>query len=254
MFTDTHAHLYFDAFDADRGEVLSRAFSQGVERIISVSIDLETLEQSLALAQQHKQIYTTVGFHPTDAGKCSSGDVQTLRHKADNPRVVAVGEVGLDYYWDTTPKDVQHEVFRKMIRLADELSLPLIIHNREAGGDILRILREEMSEGQSGVFHCFTGDEAFLEEVLGLGFMVSFTGIITFKKNNLNGVVPRVPLERLLLETDAPFLAPMPFRGKRNEPAYVKHTAEKVAELFGQELEEIARVTTRNANRLFGFR
>ncbi len=252
MLTDTHAHLYFDRFDDDRDVVIERAFEQGVEKIINIAIDIETSQRCIELAEQHKGLFATVGIHPNDASKLDEANLAALRELSHHRKVAAIGEIGMDFYWDTCPRTMQEQAFRRQIRLAKETGLPIVIHNREAGRAILDVLKSEGTDGLAGVFHCFSESAAIAETVLALGFHISFTGNVTFKNSTLPAVAEIVPLERLLLETDCPFLAPAPKRGKRNEPAYVVHIAEKLAEIKGVTSAEIAAQTTRNAHELFG--
>lgn len=252
---DTHLHLDFDAFDADRDQVIERAVAAGVIRMITIGINRETSRRAVALAEQHGAVYAAVGVHPNDAGEWDESAKAELRELAAHPKVVAIGEIGLDYYWDRVPRDRQQTVFRAQLDLAAELGLPVIIHDREAHADVLRVVREWVADSapeRRGVFHCFSGDEEMARQALDLGFFIGVDGPVTFKNaRRLQALVAVLPLDRLLVETDAPFLAPHPYRGKRNEPAYVRLVAEKVAELHGLPLAEVARATTQNASRLF---
>lgn len=250
---DTHCHLDFKDFDADREEVIKRASDAGVDFIINIGSSLEGSKRSVELAEKHEAIYASVGIHPHDAGQLDERVLNELRSLAKNKKVVAVGEVGLDYYRDLSPRQVQKEAFRKFILLAKELALPLIIHCREANEDLLKILKEELSPPIKGVVHCFPSDENFLKDILGLGLHISFTCNLTFKNSSKlrQMVKDLVPMERLLLETDAPFLAPEQFRGKRNEPAYITYLADELAKLKGLTSEDIARVTSFNCTNLF---
>lgn len=252
---DTHVHLNFDSFDTDREDVLSRAHDAEIAALINVAIDVSTSAASIALAERYPEVWATVGVHPHDAESLSDKGLRTLAELAGHAKVVAVGEVGLDLYRNLSPPETQEAVFRQMSALAREVDLPLIIHTREAGSKILEVLREELRAGPlHGVFHCFSGDETMLQEVLDLGFHVSFCGNLTFKNSRAPETLRRAPLERLLLETDSPFLAPVPYRGKRNEPAYVRITARKIAEIKHVPIEEILNRTTANAVHLFGLR
>jgi len=252
---DSHLHLDFDRFDNDRTEVIQRAVDGGITKMITIGIDLPTSEAAIKLAETHPAVYAAVGLHPTEAQKFDDTTVAVLKELAQHDKVVAIGEVGLDYYWKETPADVQHLVFRNMIQLANELDLPLIIHNRESSSDIIAILNEEktlLSNNRiTGVMHCFSGDTQMLDDSLKLEFHISFAGNLTYKKSNLPELVASIPSERLLVETDAPFLAPVPKRGKRNEPAYTKLVAEKLAEILGCDYSWIAEQTTKNAHSLF---
>lgn len=253
---DTHLHLDFDAFDDDREAVIERALAAGVQRMITIGINRETCRRAVALAEQYAPVYAAVGIHPNDATEWDSETERELRELARHPKVVAIGEIGLDYYWERVPHDVQARVFRAQLALASELGLPVIIHDRDAHADVLNILREWVESGRAptppGVLHCFSGDQAMAEEALALGFYLGVDGPVTFKNARaLQALVAQLPLDRLLIETDAPFLTPHPYRGKRNEPAYVRFVAEKIAELQNCTFETVAHQTTRNAETLF---
>ncbi|MCR8636093.1 TatD family hydrolase [Paenibacillus radicis (ex Xue et al. 2023)] len=253
MLTDTHTHLNAPQFDEDRHDVIQRALESGISRIINVGFNRETIPSSIALAEQYDFIYSTVGWHPQDAKDMTADDLDWIEQLCAHPKVVAIGEIGLDYYWDTSPKDVQDRVFREQIRLARKLGMPIVIHNRDAHHDILQVLREEKASDVGGVMHCFSGSWETAKLCMDMNFHISFGGPVTFKNaKQPKEVLEKVPLNRLLIETDAPYLTPHPFRGKRNETAYVKLVAETAAELKGLTLEELARVTTQNAVTLFG--
>ncbi|WP_127588650.1 TatD family hydrolase [Paenibacillus koleovorans] len=252
MLIDTHTHMNHSAFDEDRAEALERARAQGVSQIINIGFNRETIPTSIALAEQYDYVYTTVGWHPQDAIDMQPGDVEWLEELSRHPKVVAIGEIGLDYYWDTSPKDVQKRVFREQIRLARRLGLPISIHNRDAHHDVVQILREERAAEVGGVMHCFSGSWETAKQCLDMNFYISFGGPVTFKNaKQPKEVLQQVPLDRLLIETDAPYLTPHPHRGKRNETGYVRLVAEAAAELVGLSLEELAAVTAANAKRLF---
>jgi TatD DNase family protein len=248
---DTHAHLTFDWFDDDREEVIERAREAGVEQIITVGTNLQDCGEAIELAERHPHLFAAVGIHPNDSEDFSDEALARLREWCRHPKVVAVGEIGLDFYRDRVPPERQEKAFRAQIALAKEVGLPVIIHNREATRALLEVLQEVGTEGLSGVFHCFSGNLEDAEQVLSLGFLISFAGNLTYKKSNLPEIAAAVPLERQLLETDSPFLAPMPRRGKRNEPAFVVHTAQRLAEIKGVDVATVAQVTTANARRLF---
>ena len=254
MFIDTHCHLDFERFDEDRTAVVQRALSAGVTRIIIPALDLNNCQTVLQLADQYAGVYAAVGVHPNSAAGWQDGWIGVLRDLAQHPKVVAIGEIGLDYYWDDCPPDVQHRALSLQLELAAELDLPVIIHNRESSEDVVRLLSESPLANQPnpGVLHSFSASWATAVAALDMGFYLGFTGPVTFKKaNDLREIVAQVPADRLLIETDAPFLAPQPFRGKRNEPAYVVHVAEKIAQVRDETLEAITQQTTVNALRLF---
>jgi TatD DNase family protein len=247
LFIDTHAHLYWEQFDEDRDAVIQRANDAGVSGIINIATDVDTSRQSIALAERHRGLYATAGIHPNDAGKFDAHTIVALRDMLRHPRVVAIGEIGLDFYREWCAPDIQEKTFREQIRLAKEEGLPIVIHNRQAGRQILEVLLSEKTDSLGGVFHCFSEDLGIAREILALGFHISFTGNVTFKRSHLPEIAAHVPLERLLLETDCPFLAPEPKRGRRNEPAYVVHLAEKLAQIKALPVDQLAAVTTRNA-------
>jgi TatD DNase family protein len=253
MLFDSHTHINDKRFDGDRSEVLRRAREEyGVSRILNIGFNRETIRATLALAEAYDFIYAAVGWHPHDARDCTVEDLDWLESLTEHPKVVALGEMGLDYYWNHSPRGVQESVFRQQIRLARELELPMIIHDRDAHEDVVRILREEKAEEVGGVMHCFSGDWETAEQCLNMNFMIGLGGPVTFKNAKLPKEIARkVPLDRLLVETDAPYLAPHPYRGKRNETGYVRMVAEAIADIRGLSLEEVARQTAANANRLF---
>ena len=253
MLTDTHAHLDHPRFDGDRDEVLRRAREAGVTRIINIGFNRETIESTLRLAEAHDFVEAAVGWHPQDAADCTAEDLDRIEELVrDHPKVVAIGETGLDYFRMTSPKDVQQRVFREQIRLARRLGVPLVIHNRDAHADLVAILREEKAYDVGGVMHCFSGSWEIAEMCLAMNFYLSFGGPVTFQNaKQPKEVLRKTPPERLLLETDAPYLTPHPHRGQRNESGYVRLVAEAAAELKGMSLEEIAALTSTNAAGLF---
>jgi TatD DNase family protein len=256
---DSHAHLDSRKFDSDRQQVVERAGARGVQIIVNPGADLPSSRQSVALAARKwagVEIYAAVGVHPHDAKTLDAETLAELRTLAQSrPRVVAIGEIGLDYYRDLSPRVEQRRAFESQLALAKELCLPVIVHNRQAQDDLLAILRSWLrggGAGPGGVLHSFSGDVAMAEEALDLGFYLGIGGPVTYKNaRELPEVVKATPLERLLLETDCPYLPPHPHRGQRNEPAYVALVAEKVAQLQGRSVEDVAAVTTANARRLF---
>jgi TatD DNase family protein len=250
---DTHCHLDMSAYEADFEAVLARALAAGVTRIISVGIDLESSRSAIALAEQHEGIHATVGVHPHNVAGLSEADYAELRDLCRHPKVVAYGEIGLDYVKNYAPVALQKEHFARQVALAKKLQLPLVVHDREAHDDIMEILEAAGPFPSGGVMHCFSGDAAFARRVLALGFYISISGVVTFAKAEmLHEAVREIPLGSLVLETDGPFLAPVPKRGRRNEPQLMLFTAQKVAELKGVSLEEVARQATINAVHLFG--
>ena len=251
MIIETHAHLDFDQFDSDREEVIKRAHKSGIEIIFNIGTNLETSRFSSELAQKYENIYASVGIHPHDSQEANDENLSELSRLYRNAKVIAIGEIGLDYYKMYKPETVQKQAFHKQLELALELDAPIIIHDRNADAEIIEILASYKRADWKGVFHCFPGDVRMAETVLDLGFHISFTGVITFKNFKAGAVVEYVPLDRLLLETDCPFMAPAPFRGKRNEPAYLKYTAEKMAEIKAISFGELAHQTRFNTLKLF---
>lgn len=270
--TDTHAHLYFNKFDDDREEVIARAAETGVTRILVPGITLETSLASAKLADAHPTLFAAIGIHPTDALTWTETTRDELRELAQkSPRVKAIGEIGLDYYWDSAPHDLQQEILRKQLVLAEELNLPVVLHLREkddaphgdCAEDLLTLLGEWVSSLRSrthslasrpGVLHSFSGTSETAQRAIDLGFMIGVTGPVTFKNApRQREVIASISLKHLLIETDSPFLAPHPKRGRRNEPAYVAFVAEKVAELHAKTTAEVAEITSANAARLFSW-
>lgn len=259
MFIDSHAHLDVPNYDADRAEVIARARAAGVELMLEIAgsdIGKGSLEPGLRLANEHESIYAAIGLHPHEASLYNTQLEKTLLDCSCHPKVIGWGEIGLDYHYDHSPRDVQQQVFQRQLELAIERRLPVIIHTREAEEDTIAILRQAWAENGGadigGIIHCFTSSQALADAALEMGFYISFSGVLTFKTaEELRDVARSVPMERLLIETDCPFLAPIPYRGKRNEPAFVIETAKKLAELKQTSVEEIGRVTSGNFRRLF---
>lgn len=249
MLVDSHAHLDFPEFDADREGVITRARAVGLVTILNVGTDLDSSRASIALAEQHDFIYATVGVHPHDAKTLTPEVLEELRRLAAHPKVVAVGEIGLDYYRDLSPRLVQRRAFADQLALAAELGLPVVIHCRDAWPDTLAILRDWSG---TGVLHSYSGGPEHLEEVLAMGFSVGLSGPVTYARApRLQAVAAAVPIDRLLVETDCPYLTPEPYRGRRNEPAYVWYVAGAVARARRMTAEEVARAATENTARLF---
>lgn len=256
MLFDTHVHLNARQFFDDKEEVINRAFEAGVQHMVVVGFDDETIPLAIEIAETYDTIYASVGWHPVDAIYFEEDKhLGYLKKLAEHPKVVALGEMGLDYHWDTSPKEVQMEVFRKQINLAKEVNLPIIIHNREATADVLKILEEENAHDVGGIMHCFSGTIEEMKKSVSLNFHISLGGPVTFKNaKEVKEVAKEIPLNRLLIETDAPYLAPHPYRGKRNEPAYVTLVAKEIATLRKMEYEELCRITTENGLKLFGIK
>lgn len=250
---DTHCHLTMSHFDEDRPEVIRRAREAGIATIITVGTDLDDSRRAIALAEEYEFIFAAAGIHPHDVKniKDTEATYETLKTLASNHRVVALGETGLDYHYLHSPKHLQQEHFGMEIEMAKTLNLPLIIHSREAKEDTLKILKEN-AEGIRGVFHCFSGDMEMAERALEMGFYISFSGVVTFKNaKGILDILAAIPLDRILIETDAPYLTPHPYRGKRNEPAYVRYVADKVAEIKGLSIEALGKTLLNNSASLF---
>ena len=250
---DSHCHMNFDAFDNDRTEAIARANQAGIEAFINPATNLGDSRQIVTMSEQIPNLFAAVGFHPNDAADFDAASLSELRDLAQHPNVVAIGEIGLDYYWDTAPRPVQQQVFEEQLLLAKEIGKPVIIHQRESAADTMAVLRQWAAGDHPGlVLHSFSGDVAMAQEAVELGFYIGISGPVTFKNSrDLPEVVASVPLNRLLVETDAPFLSPHPFRGKRNEPVRVKIIAEKMAALRGLSLAEMAAHLTENTMKLF---
>jgi TatD DNase family protein len=266
MLIDTHAHIYWDSYDSDRDEVLKRALDAGVKYIICPGTDLETSVKAIELAEKYDFVYAGVGFHPHDASKADEKSLEKIEELSYHPKVVAIGEIGLDFHYNFSPKEVQIDVFRKQIKIAKRRNLPVIIHNRESHKEIFEVLESEIDDKWTGfgkladgklppprgVFHTYSGSVRDAWRAINLGFYISISGVVTFKNaGDVVKVVREIQPEHLLVETDSPFLAPQPFRGRRNEPMYVKFVAEKIAQIQGFTLEDIERTTSFNVYRLF---
>lgn len=249
---DTHAHYDSGAFNADRMEVLSAMPGQGVELILNPGCDLESSKTAVDLADMFPFVYAAVGVHPSDCGGWDEGTVQSLRGLAAHPKVRAIGEIGLDYYWkDNPPRDFQQRVFHAQMELARELTLPVIVHDREAHQDCLEVVRAH--PGVTGVYHCYSGSLEDAKILAKMGWMISFTGVVTYKNaRKALEVIDWLPMDRIMIETDSPYLTPEPFRGKRNDSGYVHLVAETIARVKGLEPEEVAQLTMENGKRFFG--
>jgi TatD DNase family protein len=252
MLIDSHSHLEMPDFKMDLEEVIQRAKESGVEYIFTVGTEREDWVRALEIAHLHPSVYAILGVHPHNVKEIDEETYSTLRKLCRDEKVRAYGEIGLDFYRNLSPRAIQLKRFREQILLAKELGLPIVIHDREAHRETLEILRSEKADECKGVIHCFSGDYQMAKDCIEMGFYISVPGTITYKKaDGFQEIVKRLPLESLLIETDAPFLAPVPFRGKRNEPSYVRFTAQKIAEIKNVSFEKVAEVTTENALRVY---
>ncbi len=255
VFIDTHAHLTDEQFAQDLDAVVDRAQAAGVARVLTLGTDVASSRAAIAVADRYPPVYAAVGIHPEVVREASLADIQVIRELAAAPKVLAIGEIGLDYYWDKESAALQQTFFERQLQLAAELNLPVAIHDREAHPQILETLRRAQPWGVRGVLHSFSGDETMAREVLDLGFLISFAGPVTFLNARRPPVVARrVSLDKLLIETDSPYLSPHPLRGRRNEPANVTRVAGRIAELKGLAAQEVAAQTAYNAQALFGFK
>ena len=263
MLIDTHAHIFLEPFESDFDQVLERANGAGIGHILMPAIDVASIHRCLALADGHDGkdgmpvLHAMAGIHPSSVKDATPADMRAVSELARDPRIIAIGETGLDYYWDRSFNDKQHSFLRAHIRLAEEVDKPLVFHDRESSDDLVRIVHEEQEQSSRperirGVFHCFGGPAEHTERVLALGFHMGIGGTYTFKNGGIPDATATVPMDRIILETDSPYLTPAPYRGKRNEPAYVRMVAEKLAEVRGLTVDEVIRITTSNAKRLFG--
>ena len=253
MLIDTHVHLNADQYEGEIDDVITRAKEDGVEKFVVIGFDRKTIQRTMDLIEAYDEVYGVIGWHPVDAVDCTDEDLEWIESLASHEKIVAIGEIGLDYHWDKSPKDVQEEVFIKQIELAKRVNLPIVIHNREAEEDAIRILEENDAKTVGGIMHSFhNGTDEQIDRVLDMGFYVSLAGVITFKNaKRPKEVAQYVPLNRLVVETDAPYLTPHPYRGKRNEPKLVRLVAEELAELRGISIEEVEKATTENAKRIY---
>jgi TatD DNase family protein len=256
MFVDSHSHIDGPEFDADRDEVIERARVAGVSTILDVGTGdphSGALERAVELGRKHENVYTAIGTHPHDARLYDDQAEEKIKTLIVSERVIAWGEIGLDFHYDNSPRDVQVAVFKRQLRAARECHLPVVIHTREAEAETIEILQSDYRDAKRrGIFHCFSGSMDLARKAVELGFMISFSGIVTFKKaDELRAVAREVPLDQLLIETDCPYLSPIPYRGKRNEPAYVVEVGRCLAGIHSVEIEDIARITTDNFHRFF---
>ena len=254
MLTDTHTHLHFEQYHADLPEVIERAQSAGIERILTLGTDLLSCQQAIQIARKFESVYPAVGIHPTDIFRCQPDAISLIKDLASaGNKVVAIGEIGLDLYWKEVPLQQQLPVFEKMLEIANDLQLPVVIHNRNAHPEMRSFFEQQGIDNLKGVMHSFSGSAEDARFYLARGLHISFTGVITFKNYSELEVVKSVPVTHLLLETDSPFLTPVPKRGQRNEPAFVQYIALKLAEIHGIDLQEIKEITGSNAQKLFGW-
>jgi TatD DNase family protein len=254
LLVDSHAHIDARLYAKDRDQVIARAEDAGVRFIINAGFDLESSRASLKLAQQYAGVFVALGFHPHNAARMRDGDLDILAQLSQEPKVVAIGEIGLDFYRNLSPKEAQIEAFKRQLELAETLGLPVIIHSRNAEEEVFAILAEWAGRQKSqhlGVLHCFSGDRELAERYIALGFFLSLAGPVTYPASNTAQIVSDIPLNRLLIETDCPFLTPLPYRGKRNEPAYLPLVVEKIGQIRGLSVAEVAENTTQNAVQLF---
>jgi TatD DNase family protein len=251
-FIDSHAHLDDERFDADREELINSLYENRVETVLNPGADLNTSKSAVALADKYPFIYAAVGCHPHDSKYMNDDTMNIFRELAKDKKVIGIGEIGLDYYYDNSDRETQKKWFREQIRLAKELDLPYIVHDRDAHEDVFRIMKEEHYSGTRGILHCYSSSVEMAKEFVRLGFYISLGGPVTFKKARTPKLVAKeVPIDRLLIETDCPYLTPEPFRGKRNEPKYVRYVAEEIARIREVDVNEIAEVTKLNFKRLF---
>jgi TatD DNase family protein len=256
VLLDSHTHIDMREFDADRDHVLQRARDAGVAAVIDIGIDIASSEAAIALAEKHSDVFATVGIHPHDASKVTDAAIGRLEVLAKHPKVVAIGETGLDFYRNRSSKASQVEAFKNHLELASKSGLPLVIHSRNANDAVFEILREwvtgrKIESRPVGVLHCFSGDAELGKKYIDMGFLIAFDGPVTYPKSSAAGVAKEIPLDKMLIETDCPFLSPQVHRGKRNEPSYVSYVAEKIAEVKGVSAKSVADVTSANAIRLF---
>lgn len=258
MFIDSHCHLFYDDFTIDFAEVIERAHAAGVKYFIVPATNHKTAQQAIALAEQYPSIYASVGFHPLDLKEYSNERLNLIEEMLSHPKVVAVGEIGIDYFYDTSPREYQKEIFSLHIELAIKNNLPIIVHTRDSVQDAIDIAvryalnsPEWRIEGKRGVFHCFTGDASQAKALFDNNFLISFPGPITFKKSVMPDLLKEIGIKHVMIETDSPYLTPVPFRGKRNEPSYIPLIAQKIADTLDISIDEVGRITTANCKKLF---
>ncbi len=255
MFIDSHAHLDDERFDEDRDEIIKSLEKNDIELVLNPGSDLNTSKNSVLLSEKYSCIYAAVGYHPHDSKDMTDDTIEILKNMAKNEKVLAIGEIGLDYYYDNSDRETQKKWFREQIRLARELDMPYIVHDRDAHEDIMRIMKEERYDGTRGILHCFSGSVEMAREFIKMGFLISLGGPVTFKKSRIPKMVAaEIPLEHMLIETDSPYLSPEPFRGKRNQSAYVRYVAEEIAKIRNIDVQEVAEQTSKNFKRLFNLK
>ncbi len=255
MLIDSHVHLNDERFNSDREDLINSFESKEIELVLNVGYDLDSSKESVELAKKYKPIYAAIGTHPHDVKDIKEDTLDIYKAMSVYEKVLAIGEIGLDYHYDNSPRDLQKIWFREQIRLAKSLDLPYIVHDREAHGDIYNIMKEEKHSSSRGILHCYSGDVELANEFIKMGFMISLAGPLTFKNSKATKrVALEIPLEHLLIETDAPYLAPEPYRGKRNESSYVRYVAEEIARIKNIEYQEVVRTTNSNFKKLFGLR
>ena len=255
MLIDTHVHLDDKKFDGDRNILIENLKNNNVELVINIGADLQTSVASVDLANKYDNVYAAIGVHPHSAKEVNTMVMEQLRELAQNEKVIAIGEIGLDYFYDNSPRDVQRKWFIEQLKLAKELDLPIIIHTRDAAGETFEILKNNQNGNVKGVLHSYSGSPEMALEYIKMGFYIALGGPVTFKNARVvREVAEAVPLDKLLLETDCPYLTPEPYRGKRNEPVYVKYVAEKIAEVKGVTYEQLVKATNANAKKLFGIK
>ncbi len=253
VITDTHTHLYSESFDEDREEMIKRAIEANVERFFIPAIDSTYAERMFDLEKKHpNHVHLMMGLHPTHVQDNYKEELQFVENQFQQRKFIAVGEIGIDLYWDKSTLKIQQEAFRFQIQLAKKYKLPIVIHCREAFDEVFEILEEEKGEGLFGIFHCFTGTLEHAKKAISYNLKLGIGGVVTFKNGKIDKFLEKIPLEHIVLETDAPYLAPTPYRGKRNESSYIVRVAEKVADVYNRPIEEIAQITTQNAEYIFG--
>lgn len=252
MIIDTHAHYDDEAFEKDRNEILRELSHKGVEKVINAAASMDGCRRVLRLSDEYDFVYGMLGVHPDDVGELTEKDMDFIRENAADPKIVAIGEIGLDYHWDVAPREVQKHWFLRQIEIAKEAGLPICVHSRDAAADTLAVLKEGKAEEAGGVIHCYSYSAELAKEYLAMGFYFGIGGVVTFKNGRkCKEVVEMLPMDRILLETDAPYLAPEPFRGKRNESSYLSYVAKEIASIKNISEEEVISRTTENAHRLY---